>query len=254
MIKRILFRLLGPEKYLRFVSRMFFFLLKNGFLRNKPEFFNHYMVSKLIREGDHVIDIGANLGYYTVLIAEKAGGGGKVFAVEPVELFRNVLTRNCNGFRSVEILPYALGEMDGKQISMRIPSGHKNFRHGLTHVSEEKVSENEDITFKAIMKHPGGLFGKLARLDYVKCDVEGYEIHILPLMKEIFMNFKPTVQLETGGGNRKKMLAFFKEMGYKVYLTGRDHLYAAVEMEMLHEGDLIFIHEKAIQNYAELIQ
>ncbi len=242
MIKRILYKLLGPAAYLRVVSRTFFFALSGGWLRNQPAFYNHYMIEKLIREGDHVIDIGANLGYYTVLFADHCGEKGKVWAVEPVELFRKVLQRNLGQRAHVVILPFALGDQDGLEIEMGIPSGHKNFRHGLTHVLEKGEKEASTMIFRATMRHPMNLFTSIERLDYIKCDVEGYEVNILPLMRPLFEKFHPILQLETGGENRKIMLDMFTGLGYEVYAAGAEKLERLEGAAILrHEGDLLFI-------------
>ena len=199
MIKRLLFKLLGPASYLRVVSKTFFFALNGGWLRRQAAFYNHYMIEKLIRESDHIIDIGANLGYYTILFSDHAGEAGKVWAVEPVELFRNVLKKNLGSRGNVEIVPFALGEEEGKEVEMGIPSGHRNFRHGLTHVLAKGEEQDATATFKATMRNPGLLFGNIQKLDFIKCDVEGYEVHILPLMRSLFEKFHPILQLETGG-------------------------------------------------------
>ncbi|MCC7302165.1 MAG: FkbM family methyltransferase [Bacteroidia bacterium] len=255
MIKRGLYGLLGPARYLRVVSKTFFFLLKHGWLKGQPAFFNHYLVDHLVSEGDHVIDIGANLGYYTVLFSDRVGSSGKVWAVEPVALFREVLLRNV-GFRTnVEILPFALGEESGREIEMGIPSGHRNFRHGLTHVLKEGEKDGQTMVFKATMKHPMDLFGSLQRLDFIKCDVEGYEEHIIPLLTDVLRKFHPVVQLETSGTNRTKMIGFFQELGYRVFGSKQDCLHPLMQGEATHyEGDLIFMHPDRSSRFKNIIR
>lgn len=66
----------------------------------------------LIAPGDTVIDIGANLGYYSYAMARLTAPSGKVYAVEPVAPIRRVLEHNLRRFRNVEILACALGAED----------------------------------------------------------------------------------------------------------------------------------------------
>jgi FkbM family methyltransferase len=252
MIKRILFKILGAEFYLRFVSRMFFLSFDLGTLKGKPEFFNHYFISKLISKDDVVIDIGANVGYYSVLFARLTGTSGKVLSVEPVELFRNVLKHNCRKFKQVKILPFALGEESGKQIKMGIPAGHKVFRHGLTRVLKEDAPAS--VSFQATMKTPSELFGGLEKLNFIKCDVEGYEVHILPAMLDLISKFLPVIQIETGGENRSIIFKMLQKSGYLCYYVNGDKLRICGQAGEGPDSDLIFIHSAKKSVFNHLIQ
>jgi FkbM family methyltransferase len=243
MMRRFLYVLLGPRGYLRVVSRAFFVLFRGGWLRSRPAYFDHYVAETLIREGDRVIDIGANLGYYALPFSDRVGPAGRVFAVEPVELFRDVMAANLAGRSNVEVLACALGHTDGIEVEIGIPSGHPHFRHGLAHVLTPGERESQVMVFTATMRHPMGLFGNLESLDYVKCDVEGYEAHILPLMVPLFERLHPIVQVETAGESRQKMLALFSGMGYHSFRAGKHHVHPLTGEDATHHGgDLLFIH------------
>ena len=68
-IQKIIFRYLSIENYLRLLQRLFFVMYRWGLLKNKKEYEYHYYIKNLINEGDVVIDIGANLGYYSILMS-----------------------------------------------------------------------------------------------------------------------------------------------------------------------------------------
>ena len=109
LFHRILYRLLPLEGYLRVVSRLFFLYRALGIGRTGRALEYNYHLQQLVKEGDTVIDIGANLGYYTRPLADIVGAAGEVYAVEPVPVIFSVLKRNVGGRKNVTLLNYALG-------------------------------------------------------------------------------------------------------------------------------------------------
>merc|ERR1711957_544747 len=70
-----------------------------------------YEMQSLLRTGDVAIDVGANLGCYTVPFAERVGQRGKVLAFEPFRGLHQIVTANVaiNGLSNVWVLPVGLG-------------------------------------------------------------------------------------------------------------------------------------------------
>ena len=216
-LKRSLFKLLGPYKYYLLVSRLFFFLYDLGLLRIKEKFAYHYFVRKLVKSGDTVIDVGANMGYYTKIFAHKAGKKGHVYAVEPVSLYRKILERNIRDLSNVSIIPFALGSEEGKKVKMGIPEGSGFHRHGLTRVLENVADPGRELLFEETMHTPEYLFGKLERIDYIKCDVEGYEIYVIPLFYRIIEKHRPIIQIETSKESRAVITPMLVKIGYRAF-------------------------------------
>lgn len=239
LIKKLLFRILGPYKYYLVVSWVFFFLYDTGILRIKEKFVYHYFVRKLINKGDIVIDIGANMGYYTKIFARRTGKQGYVYAVEPVSLYRKILEKNIRGFSNVSIIPFALGKEEGKLVNMGIPEGSGFHRHGLTRVLENVDNKGRELLFEETMHTPEYLFGKLERLDYIKCDVEGYEIHVIPLLKNIIEKFRPVLQIETNEASRSVILPILEKLNYCAFNLRNGHLLPLKESTK-STGDLLF--------------
>ncbi|WP_297845383.1 FkbM family methyltransferase [Pseudomonas sp.] len=73
------------------------------------------VILRVLAEGMTFIDIGANIGYFSVLAAKRVGNQGKVFAVEPYPYNIKILHTNIelNSLNNVEILPFALAEKKG---------------------------------------------------------------------------------------------------------------------------------------------
>ena len=240
-IKQTLYKLLGVTSYLTVVSRLFFISYSMGLLKKDKTFDCHYFIRNLIRKGDHVIDIGANLGYYSRLFAKLVGPQGKVYSVEPVGLFRKILKINTSGFKNTKIIPYALGEEDNKSIVMGIPKSNKYLRHGLTRVLDTNENEPFEFTFDEKMFTPFTLFGNLERCDYIKCDVEGYEIHIIPQLEFLLKPFHPIIQIEIEPVNRESISHFLASLSYSAFYLKDELLFPVGDQLEKIEGDIFFV-------------
>lgn len=240
LLHRLLYRALSLEGYLRVVSRLFFLARALGIGRRGRALEYNYHLPQLLRRGDIAIDIGANLGYYTRPMADIVGAEGRVYAVEPVPVIFSVLERNVQGRRNVSLMNYALGEQDGT-IEMANDSVAEAgyFGTGRNFISEGKLSM-QAIRFSAQMRRGSELFGALERVDFIKCDIEGYERVVIPQMRELIERHHPTVLIETDGETRREIIKIFTEMGYRAYmlLSGRE-----VELDAESDKDIIFRFE-----------
>jgi FkbM family methyltransferase len=237
LFHRILYRLLSLENYLRVVSRMFFLYRALGLGRGGRALEYVYHLPQLVKQGDKVIDIGANLGYYTCPLADLVGEGGRVYAVEPVPVIFGVLKRNVGSRKNVTLLNYALGA-ENKSIEMANDSVAEAgyFGTGRNFVSGGSLS-NEAVRFEAKMVEAYGLFKDLERVDFIKCDIEGYEGVVMPLLKPLLAQHHPTVLIETDGDTRLEMISLFSELGYSAYMLqdGKE-----VELNPQSDKDIIF--------------
>ena len=217
MIRQTLFRILGFRNYLFFISRVFLrtYLWKLYLSDHEQVRF----LGKLVKPNDVCIDIGANLGYFAIPLSHWVGSEGKVLAVEPVQLFREVLRRNVDrmGLGNIEVLPYALGDVDGQTVYLGTPEVAGVVRHGRTEILDGRMTDEVAFRHKAEMRRPDTLFGHLDRLNYIKCDVEGYELHIVPHLLEIMSRFKPILEIEVAELTHKKaIIGWVQPLGYQV--------------------------------------
>ncbi len=237
LFHRILYRLLSLENYLRVVSRMFFLYRALGLGRGGRALEYVYHLPQLVKQGDKVIDIGANLGYYTCPLADLVGENGRVYAVEPVPVIFSVLKRNVGKRSNVELLNYALGE-ECRSIEMANDSvaSAGYFGTGRNFVSEGELSKDA-VRFTAQMQRGSELFGAMEQIDFIKCDIEGYERVVLPELRPLIEKFHPTVLVETDGESRQQMIRMFTELGYSAYMLvgGKE-----VTLDPESDKDIIF--------------
>jgi len=125
----------------------------------------------MLKPGDVVIDVGANIGYYTTLVAKIVGSEGRVIAIEPFPETFAALRDNVirNKFTNVELVNAAVG--DGSMLSLyQDPSGALGTismlqQPGWTHVADVRTTTIEQVLPPELRK----------RLRVVKIDAEGAE-------------------------------------------------------------------------------
>lgn len=236
LIHKILYKTLSLEGYLRAVSRMFFLWQRLGIGRYAPITEYVYHLAQILRPGDTAIDIGANLGYYSRTLSKLVGSGGKVYSVEPVPPILAVLRHNLRGCTNVEILPYALGTED-KAITMANDSARETGYFGTGQNFVNETGTTADKEFTAQMRRGSELFGKLAKIDFIKCDIEGYEVVVMHEIRPLLERHHPTVLIETGGENRPQIIELFTSLGYAGYTLDRGR---EIPLTPVSDKDILF--------------
>ena len=113
------------------------------------------------------------------------------------------------------------------------------FGTGRNFVSEGALSKSA-VRFTARMRRGSDLFGGLERIDFIKCDIEGYERVVMPELRTLIERHHPTVLIETDGETRHEIIEMFSEMGYRAYIleAGRE-----VALNAESDKDIIFRFE-----------
>jgi FkbM family methyltransferase len=121
-----------------------------------------------------VVDVGANVGYYTLLAARRVGPGGRVVAVEPSPLAADRLddTLRRNAIEQVHLFRCGLGRAAGEAILYdSLPRNHTPTMLGNPGAPGRTVPIR---TLDELAETCG-----LSRIDLLKLDVEGYEPEVL---------------------------------------------------------------------------
>jgi FkbM family methyltransferase len=231
--RKLLVRTLGFERYIRLVSGVYLRLVGAGWGRQKyPELF---FLEKIIEPGFVCLDIGANLGYYSVALSRLVGEQGQVLAVEPIPDFQAIWQDNVkrSGIRNLTLLPYALGS-ENTTVQMGTPERNGLLHHGMTKVAASNPHEHYARTYEVPMRIPDDLLAHLPRLDFVKCDVEGFEHVVFANMQATLRRFRPLIQTELNGlENRRAVVATLEKLGYKPFvLSARSELVPCSEAQL----------------------
>jgi FkbM family methyltransferase len=177
------------------------------------------VMRRLVQHGDVVLDVGANIGFHTVLLSELVGPTGRVHAFEPTAAFRAVLERNVvtNLLTNVEI--HALGLSDRSQrLTIQIGDSSATL-HPPGGVASRGSEQIELVSLDEIRDRLC-----LDRLDFVKVDVDGHEPAMLRGAARVLAQHAPLVLLEVNHLNYLQAgwtaWDFFRDLtkqGYRVY-------------------------------------
>jgi len=180
---------------------------------------------KLVRKGTVVVDVGANIGYYTLLAARLTGEKGKVYAFEPDPYNYGLLCKNIelNGYRNVIAAQKAVFSK-----SVRIPLFLDKKNLGAHSLSAENVDKADSIMIDALSLDD--YFKEInSKIDIVKMDVQGSEMAVLEGMAntinqnrniEIITEFWPT-GLRNAHVSPRGFLEKLTEYGFALYQIGR---------------------------------
>ena len=251
--KKLIYRSLGQKAYLKILNTGFFSLYYSGVLKSNDIYKYHYFVKYLVKPGDTVIDIGANLGYFSKIFAGLTKNGGALVAIEPVKPFYEILTQVLRPYKQATCYNYALG-FEEKTITMSVPNEYGYLRTGVSHVTGPGESAGENYTFEARMVRGSELLRPLSKIDYIKCDVEGYEGHVLPELKEILKTHTPMVQVETIGESREIIINLMIELGYHLFYVENNKLVKQDGQSETPIGDILFIHERKEESVLEKLK
>jgi FkbM family methyltransferase len=174
-------------------------------------------LEQAVTPGMRVADVGANVGLYTLLLARLAGPTGHVYAFEPEPILFRTLRRNCrrNEAGNVTAFNCALGDAAGQTVFYRSAFNSGDNRLGGLGWQGQGV-EVDLARLDDLLPAP--------RLDFIKMDVQGYELQVLRGMDRVFtaspglriyLEFWPA-GLRSAGTEPEELLDFLFHKGFRV--------------------------------------
>jgi len=190
------------------------------------EYDSYRAFRELLRPGAVVYDVGAHIGTYTLIAAERVGLAGRVVAYEPHASTRRYLEQHLawnGGTANTVIRDICLGASAGRATFYCVPDRAEG-RNGLVPIDgfqQQAVQVTTlDLEVEALGLAPSVL----------KIDVEGAEWDVLRGAQQTLRNFHPRISLSlhpqalTKKGERPEdVLAWLGTLGYEARIVGRDH-------------------------------
>ena len=149
-------------------------------------------VTSAVKPGMRIVDVGAHIGYYTLLFAKCAGPSGRVVSFEPLPANFASLQKNVrlNRLQNVETFPEAVFSHT-KGIIIHVPSGSANPGEASINSSagaRQLTVESTTLDFFCASSS--------FKPDFVKIDVEGAEYDVLIGGQEVIAQFRPKLLIE----------------------------------------------------------
>ena len=230
--------LLGFEKYLYIFSKFKIRTLKDD--KKEGDFFAFL---DMVKPGDCVLDIGANIGIMTYYLSKKVGTG-TVYSFEPVPENISTLERIIKKFKltNVYLVKKALGAEAG-EIEMVMPKFGKARKQGLSHVVHDSIDTfNDGTKYKVPVVTLDEVFeNENCQPTAIKLDVENFEYFVLKGGEKLISKYMPIIYTELWDNeNRVKCMDILLSWGYSVYVVVGDEL-MAWNKEVHHHQNFIFL-------------
>lgn len=192
----------------------------------------------LLKPHYNAIDIGANIGYFTLVLANLLPQG-KVFAFEPTPNMYQKLQQNLekNKIGNVQLFKNAVLDQN-RPIEINIPT------QKIKNSGRASIRNIEQIATKT---HVDGicidsLLDKFSKIDFIKIDIEGAEHLALKGMQNLINRDKPFIAFELTdnflkqlGSSSEKILLFLQELNYTLYEINEEELSAIHDIKKKYE-------------------
>ena len=180
------------------------------------------IVKKYVHEGDIVIDIGAHVGYYTLLMAQLVGENGKVYSFEPDPVNFQLLKKSVeiNGFENVVLIQKAVSNITDK---VKLFLGDND--SAINRIYDAKLGDAkesidvESIRIDEYFKENDEL------INFIKIDSEGSEVKIINGMKQFLSRNQELVMMteffpfliKKSGDEPNQYLKSLEKSGFSLY-------------------------------------
>jgi FkbM family methyltransferase len=224
----------------------------------------------LLRAGDQIIDVGANIGWYTVSAAHRVGVRGHVFAFEPDERNYELLSANVRqgDFSWVTSEKAALGRASGAATIHH--SSDNQGDHRVRNFAQRQVvsTSTESVRVIALDQYlADNRDFDLERLRVLKVDVQGFEAEVLrgarkllshlPTQTVLFIEFDPVLLNESGTGECDEIIEMVGSLRRKIFAIARpiwrlvnldiDKLKNATARGSYRSFDLVIAHPESLR-------
>jgi len=219
-IQNYLFKIkvLNEDGSLNLFGRKFYYINLEDVLGSIAQIIvnNEYNLNQFLKEDSVVFDIGANIGVFTCFSA-KLAQRGRIFAFEPVSMVFDILKKNVKDYENVEIFQLGLGDKEEvKEILIRSWNpGYSTIEDSAIQRPKESFDIKENIKITTLDSITNKL--NLKRIDFIKIDVEGYEIEVLKGAIETVKKFRPILGISLHEQSFEKKIEDIFEKEIKNY-------------------------------------
>jgi len=202
------------------------------------------LMNRLLKPGDVVADVGANIGEISLAAAKRVGGAGKVYSFEPMTTLFERLVQHIEMNNATQITPVRQGLADGQRTAV-IYAQAEQFNDGTSHTGlgtiypfGDRSQPVEEIQLNTLDNYCEQ--HAIERLDLIKIDVEGAELDVLRGAQSTLQKYKPFVILElqsetaqSAGNSAEEIISLVESNDYEIYVIGRKTKLSRLDQEAL---------------------
>lgn len=222
-------------------------------------------IRKLVHPGEAVVDIGANMGWYTRFLSEVVGPAGLVLSVEPILYTYAILEYMVKSLKlgNVRTFQRAVSDSDA-DVVMELPqasNGEPDYY--LARIIPSSPSPSDAGAAQAVsasVRVPAitlpGLFAQAGKsVSFVKVDVEGFELAMLRSARDFVAQVRPIWLIEIWGnpdeeGSKcKETFEFMQALGYGAYCVFNNALVPFSEGAVTANGNYFFLTPEQVERY-----
>jgi len=205
----------------------------------------HRVLARLLRPGHVAVDIGANIGIFSVFMGRAVGPSGRVVAVEAVPPHVDVLTRNLrrNRLEQVTVVATAVGANEGELVLSRPKGGN---RGAFTAGGVDSV-ESYSVTVRRLDDVLAEC--DLPQVDVLKMDIEGSECAALRGAERLLAEQRPTLLMELNatalercGASCAEAVSLLTAAGYRGWSVRPRGLEAMTTGDEVTFDECVFVH------------
>jgi len=187
------------------------------------------ILRKYLRPGSIAIDIGANVGFLTLIMSKIVSKSGRVYAFEPVRETANTLMDvvEVNNISNVQIVRAAVSSQSGSGLMNYFAGGDPfatltdDAKTVMEYDAPGYLPDNK-VTVQTITLDDFFDINHINEVDLIKIDAEGAEIEILKGMGKVIASLKPKILVEFVGDNRlDEGLQCLKNLNYKTSMVSK---------------------------------
>jgi len=213
---------------------------------------NTQIISRILKKGMTCLDIGGNIGYYVLLERQLVGDKGRIIAFEPLPRNYQYLQKNIQlqSVKNISAYNFACGDKEGKATFFinKKSNGCKVIAEGVA-PPDPSLGTLTEVPIKILDPFIEEL--KLERVDFVRMDSEGYELHILKGLKKTLEKFKPIISIELhkrqlGVDGTKEFFKLMKDLDYEV------ESYVPRELDIPIIGSMSYVKKPTLDELMEM--
>jgi len=175
---------------------------------------------QFLQEGDVCIDIGANVGFYTMLASALVGDTGKVHAFEPTPRTFAILTANSVDKKNVVRINNALMETEGERNLVDYGAEKSGLNTIISNENlPEEIQSNAKATVYAVetITLDSYCLSHNIRPTFIKIDTEGAEEMVLKGGRKILAASRPVLVIEVQRESLQSVVALLADLKYEAY-------------------------------------